>query len=59
MNAKGQIKSEITVLVINGEGEYKSFWSYSGGERARVEMAMIQAFQEMLNATNPYGGLDF
>lgn len=59
VNAKGQIKSEITVLVINGEGEYKSFWSYSGGERARVEMAMIQAFQEMLNATNPYGGLDF
>lgn len=59
VNAKGQVKSEITVLVINGEGEYKSFWSYSGGERARVEMAMIQAFQEMLNATNPYGGLDF
>lgn len=59
VNAKGQIKSEITVLVINGEGEYKSFWLYSGGERARVEVAMIQAFQEMLNATNPYGGLDF
>lgn len=59
VNAKGQVKSEITVLVINGEGEYKSFWSYSGGERARVEMAMIQAFQEMLNATNPYGGLNF
>ena len=59
VNAKGQVKSEITVLVINSEGEYKSFWSYSGGERARVEMAMIQAFQEMLNATNPYGGLDF
>lgn len=59
VNAKGQVKSEITVLVINGEGEYKSFWSYSGGERARVEIAMIQAFQEMLNATNPYGGLNF
>lgn len=58
-NAKGQMKSEITVLVINGEGEYKSFWSYSGGERARVEMAMIQAFQEVLNTTNPYGGLNF
>lgn len=58
-NAKGQIKSEITVLVINGEGEYKSFWSYSGGERARVEMALIQAFQEMINSTNPYGGLNF
>lgn len=58
-NAKGQVKSEITVLVINGEGEYKSFWSYSGGERTRIEMALIQAFQEMINSTNPYGGLNF
>ena len=59
VNAKGQVKSEITVLVINAEGEYKSFWSFSGGERARMEMALIQAFQEMINATNPYGGLHF
>ena len=58
-NAKGQVKSEITVLVINGDGEYKSFWSYSGGERTRIEMALIQAFQEMINSTNPYGGLNF
>ena len=58
-NAKGQVKSEITVLVINGEGEYKSFWSYSGGERARIEVALIQAFQEMINGTNPYNGLNF
>lgn len=59
VNAKGQIKSEITLLVINEEGEYCNFWGYSGGERARVEFAIIQAFQEMINATNPYGGLDF
>lgn len=59
VNAKGQVKSEITVLVINGDGEYKSFWSFSGGERARIEMALIQAFQEMINTTNPYGGLHF
>lgn len=58
-NAKGQIKSEITVTVINGEGEYKSFWSFSGGERARIEMALIQAFQEMINSTNEWGGLHF
>lgn len=58
-NAKGQIKSEITVTVINGEGEYKSFWSFSGGERARIEMALIQAFQEMINGTNEWGGLHF
>lgn len=59
VNAKGQVKNEITVLVINEEGEYRSFWSYSGGERARVEFAVIQALQEMINTTNPYGGLNF
>lgn len=58
-NAKGDIKSEITVLIINGAGEYKTFWSFSGGERARVELALIQAFQEMINRTNPWGGLQF
>ena len=58
-NAKGKIKEEITVSVINGEGEYKSFWSFSGGERARIEMALIQAFQEMINGTNQWGGLHF
>lgn len=58
-NKKGQAKSEITLLVINGEGEQKSFWSFSGGERARVEIALIQAFQEMINGTNPWGGLNF
>lgn len=58
-NAKGAIKSEITVTVINGEGEYKSFWSFSGGERSRIEMALIQAFQEMINGTNQWGGLHF
>ena len=58
-NAKGKIKEEITVTVINGEGEYKSFWSFSGGERARIEMALIQAFQEMINGTNEWGGLHF
>lgn len=58
-NAKGEVKAEITVSVINGSGEVKSFFSYSGGERARVEVALIQAFQEMINGTNPWGGLDF
>lgn len=58
-DSKGRIKSEITVSVINGEGEYKSFWSFSGGERARIEVALIQAIQEMINGTNEWGGLHF
>lgn len=58
-NANGKIKEEITVTVINSEGEYKPFWSFSGGERARIEVALIQAFQEMINGTNDWGGLHF
>lgn len=57
--AGGKIKEEITVTVINSEGEYKPFWSFSGGERARIEVALIQAFQEMINGTNEWGGLHF
>jgi hypothetical protein len=59
VNAKGKIKEEITVTVITAEGEYKPFWSFSGGERARIEVALIQAFQEMINGTNEWGGLHF
>lgn len=58
-NANGKVKEEITVTVINSEGEYKPFWSFSGGERARIEVALIQAFQEMINGTNEWGGLHF
>lgn len=58
-NANGKVKEEINVTVINGEGEYKPFWSFSGGERSRIEVALIQAFQEMINGTNPWGGLHF
>lgn len=58
-DSKGKVKSEITVYVINGEGEYKSFWSFSGGERARIEIALIIAMAEMINSTNAYGGLHF
>lgn len=58
-NRKGEVKSEINVLVINGDGEYRNYWSFSGGERARIDMALIQAFQDMINSTNKYGGLHF
>lgn len=58
-DSKGKVKSEITVYVINGEGEYKSFWSFSGGERARIEISLIIAMAEMINSTNKWGGLHF
>lgn len=57
VDAKGKTKEEITPYVLREEAE--SFWYYSGGERARVEIAVIIAFQQMINLTNPYGGLEF
>lgn len=53
----GTIKEEITAYVIR-DG-LKKFWSFSGGERCRLEIAMMLAIQEMINSTNPYGGLHF
>lgn len=57
LDAKGKVKEEITPYVLREEAE--NFWYYSGGERARVEIAVIIAFQQMINLTNPYGGLEF
>lgn len=56
-DSKGNIKEEITPYVLRDEVE--SFWYYSGGERVRVEIAIILAIQQMINSTNKNGGLDF
>ena len=55
--ADGDIKEEITPYVVRDEAE--NFWYYSGGERARVEIALIIAIQGMINETNKWGGLQF
>ena len=55
--SNGTIKEEITPYIVRDE--IRDFWSFSGGERARMEYAMIMAIQAMINATNKYGGLQF
>lgn len=57
LDSKGNQKEEITPYVLRDEAE--SFWYYSGGERARVEIALIIAIQQMINLTNPNGGFEF
>lgn len=57
VGANGKVKEGITPYVLREEAE--SFWFYSGGERARVEIAVIMAFQSLINQAHPYGGLDF
>lgn len=55
--ASGKMKEEITPYIVREE--IRDFWSFSGGERARMEYAMIMAIQAMINATNKYGGFHF
>lgn len=55
--ANNKVKDEITPYVFREEIE--SFFYYSGGEQARVEIALILAIQQMINATKTYGGMNF
>lgn len=57
LDSKGKAKEEITPYVFRDEME--SFFYYSGGEQARVEIALILALQQMINSTKEYGGLQF
>jgi len=56
INADGKQKEEITPYVIRDQ--MTSFFSYSGGEKGRVQFAMILAIQELINRQNPYGGIN-
>lgn len=55
--ADGTLKDEITPTIIRAEA--LPFGLFSGGERGRLEYAMMLALQGMINKSNPYGGLSF
>ena len=56
--ADGTISEKITPYIIR-QGEERDFNSFSGGERARMEFALILTIRELINKTHPYGGLNF
>lgn len=58
VNANGTVKEEIGVTVIRN-ANYRTYTSYSGGEKGRLLFAAILANRYMINETHPYGGLDF
>lgn len=58
MLADGSLREEITPYIIR-DNMQRSFWGYSGGERARLDYSMIFTLQEMINKTNKWGGLQF
>lgn len=55
--ADGTLKDEITPTIIRAES--LPFGLFSGGERGRLEYAMMLALQGMINKSNPHGGLSF
>lgn len=55
--ADGTLKDEITPTIIRAEA--LPFGLFSGGERGRLEYAMMLALQGMINKSNPNGGLSF
>lgn len=55
--ADGTIKEEITPTIIRDEA--LPFNSFSGGERGRLEYAMILAQQKMINHSSKHNGLNF
>jgi len=58
VKSDGILSEEITTYIVR-ESELLPFGSFSRGERARVDIAMILSIQEMINLANPYGGLNF
>ena len=58
IKADGSLSEKITAYIIR-DGEQKEFGNFSGGERVRLEAAMILTIQSAINSTNKWGGLNF
>jgi len=54
----GEKSDKITVSIMR-DGDIYDFNTFSGGERARLEAAVILAVQKAINSTHKFGGLDF
>ena len=52
------MQRKITPYILRN-GETRDFNSFSGGERARVEFALILTIRQLINSTHTHGGLDF
>ena len=58
IKADGNLSDKITAYIIRN-GEQKEFGNFSGGERVRLEAAMILTIQNAINSTNRFGGLNY
>ena len=58
LTSSNVMQRKITAYILRN-GETRDFNSFSGGERARIEFALIMTIRQLINSTHHYGGLDF
>lgn len=56
--ATGKISERISATVLRNGIPEASYGRFSGGERMRIDIAVIVAMQRLINASSPTGGLD-
>jgi len=55
----GEIRQKLNPLISRSGLNQQSYGSFSGGERARLDISCDLAFQEMINSASPTGGLNY
>lgn len=58
IKSDGTLSDKITAYIVR-DGQVREFGNFSGGERVRLEAAMILTIQHAINSTHLYGGLNF
>lgn len=56
--SNGKLKEEISTLICRDGLNGESFSKFSGGERSKVDLAMILSLQKIINMTSEGGGLN-
>lgn len=54
----GKLKEEISITIVRDGLEEASYGTFSAGERARVDLAVILAMQSLINLNATSGGID-
>lgn len=54
----GSVKESINTVILRDNIEEDDYRSFSGGERGKLILSTILAFQELINSNCPKGGLD-
>ncbi len=56
--ASGDVREKITTVILRDDIEEDDYRSFSGGERGKLTLSTILAFQELINSNSKSGGLD-